>query len=235
MKILSLNIRQGGGGDRVKSILKEIELAPDNDVVVLTEFRDNDNRAYFKTVLDYLGYKHQYDTTGEPLQNSVFVASKIPCKFKVFKKLGVHSHRVVQVNMDMTDLKIFACYFPQKNEKKPLFKFLLKVLPKLPKAILCGDINTGKREIDENGKSFYCYKQFEQLETSANLTDAWRAIHGDKKEYSWYSNKGNGFRIDHFFVSAQLKPRIKDCYYNHEVRERKDKVSDHSMMVLELG
>ena len=34
MKILSLNISQGGG-DRVKSILKEIELVPENDVVVL--------------------------------------------------------------------------------------------------------------------------------------------------------------------------------------------------------
>ena len=221
----------------MKRILKAIELLPDNDVVVLTEFRNNDNRAYFKTVLDYLGYKHQYDTTGEPLQNSVFVASKIPCKFKVFKKLGVHSHRIVQVNMDKTDLKIFACYFPQKNEKKLLFNFLLKVLPKLPKAILCGDINTGKREIDENGKSFYCYKKFEELENSAKLTDAWRAIHGDKREYSWYSNKPycNGFRIDHFFVSAQLKPKIIDCYYNHSIRERKGKVSDHSMMVLELG
>ena len=51
----------------MKSILKEIELLPDNDVVVLTEFRDNDNRTYFKTVLDYLGYKHQYDTTGETI------------------------------------------------------------------------------------------------------------------------------------------------------------------------
>ena len=36
-------------------------------------------------------------------------------------------------------------------------------------------------------------------------------------------------------VRREEEKKIKDCYYNHEVRERKDKVSDHSMMVLELG
>jgi len=139
--------------------------------------------------------------------------------------------------MESNDLKIFACYFLQKNEKKPLFNFLLKELPKYKKEILCGDINTCKRRIDEDGASFYCSEQFEQLETSAKLPDTWRALHGDKREYSWYSNKPycNGFRIDHFFVSAQLKPKIVDCYYNHSIRDQKVKVSDHSMMVLELG
>ena len=234
MKILSLNIRQGGG-PRAKSILREIEQVAECDIIVLTEIRNNQNLPYFKSVLDYLGYTSQFDTSGEPLLNGVLVACKKKCEFHVYDTLGKDSHRLIRISMG--GMKIFACYFDQGNAKKPLFHFLLKELPKHKKAILCGDINTGKRKIDQVAATFYCYKQFEQLETSAKLTDAWRAIHGDKREYSWYSNKPhcNGFRIDHFFVSAQLKPRIKDCYYNHSIRERKEKVSDHSMMVLELG
>jgi len=64
MKILSLNIRQGGG-PRAKSILREIEQVADCDIIFLTEIRNNLNLPYFKSVLDYLGYTSQIDTRGD--------------------------------------------------------------------------------------------------------------------------------------------------------------------------
>ena len=54
----------------------------------------------------------------------------------------------------------------------------------------------------------------------------------DEKEYSWYSNAGNGFRLDHFFVSKSIKDYVTKCYYNHNYRETK--ISDHSFMSLEI-
>ena len=62
--------------------------------------------------------------------------------------------------------------------------------------------------------------------------DAWRLINKDKTEYTWYSNAGNGFRIDHCYISQSLKDRVKDCFYIHETREKK--YSDHSLMSIEL-
>ena len=106
MKILSLNIRQGGG-PRAKSILKEIEKVADCDIIVLTEIRNNQNLPYFKSVLDYLGYTYQLDTSGESLLNGVLVACKKKCKFHVYDTLGKDSHRVIRVSIG--GLKIFPC------------------------------------------------------------------------------------------------------------------------------
>ena len=64
------------------------------------------------------------------------------------------------------------------------------------------------------------------------MTDAWRLLYADASEFSWYSNYGKGFRIDHFLVSTNSKNVIRNCYYIHEAREKK--YSDHSQMVLEL-
>jgi exodeoxyribonuclease III len=57
-------------------------------------------------------------------------------------------------------------------------------------------------------------------------------INKDNLEFTWYSNIGNGFRIDHAFINEEYKNKILNCFYLHN--ERIDKISDHSMMVLEL-
>ena len=66
-----------------------------------------------------------------------------------------------------------------------------------------------------------------------NYVDAFRHIHGQKEEYSWFSHQGNGYRYDHTYLSESLLPIVKNCYYIHEWRE--EGLSDHSSMVLELG
>lgn len=50
--------------------------------------------------------------------------------------------------------------------------------------------------------------------------------------HSWYSNLGNGFRVDHVFVNQSDKNKIDQCFYLHE--KRIDKTSDHSIMEVEL-
>ena len=64
------------------------------------------------------------------------------------------------------------------------------------------------------------------------MFDAFRLKNGDKKEYSWFSHQGNGFRYDHTWLSHKLCERVNQCVYSHT--EREDKLADHSMMILEL-
>jgi exonuclease III len=119
------------------------------------------------------------------------------------------------------------------QEKRAVFEFLL-ALPKShlrEPSILIGDFNTGKHYIDEKGKTFYCAKHFCQLET-VGWIDAWRQHHGDRKEFTWFSNANNGFRVDHAFVSPTLFPRVRKVWYSH--RERELKISDHSVLLLDL-
>jgi endonuclease/exonuclease/phosphatase family metal-dependent hydrolase len=55
--------------------------------------------------------------------------------------------------------------------------------------------------------------------------DAFRSLHGyERRDRSWVSKVGYGWRLDHLIVSPQLQPVA--CEYVHEWRERG--LSDHS-------
>lgn len=229
-KILTWNIRHGGG-TRIKEILNALSAHKDSQTIILTEYRNNDKTPLLKDTLSQWGFIHQYTIDAEPNKNSVLIVSKEDFKFKTFPELLNHQERVVKVYNDQYSL--YGCYFPSLEEKKYVFEFLLKEIKDNPneRIIITGDINTGKHYIDETGTTFSCSEYFQKLE-DVHLFDAWRYIHKDKKEYSWYSSAGNGFRLDHFFVDEKLKPQILNCYYLHSDREAR--VTDHSMMVLEM-
>ena len=230
MIINTWNLRHGGG-KRIKDIVRVLSENSRTDIFVLTEYRNNSNKEYLSIELEKLGYKYQYNPNSEPKLNSVLIVSKIELKTEIFEILNEHKQRVIKVFND--DFSIYGCYFPLQNLKKDVFEFLLTQVKENrdEKIIIVGDYNTGKHYIDEKGKTFYCSEYFNKLEESG-MTDAWRYINNDKKEFSWYSNEGNGFRLDHFFVKSNIKDSIKSCRYIHKYRD--EKISDHSMMELEI-
>jgi exonuclease III len=228
MIISTWNLRHGGG-KRIKDIIRVLSENSETDIFVLTEYRNNSNKKFIKTALNKLGYIYQFNPNSEPKLNSVLIASKSEFNFETFDTLKEHKHRIIKIYNK--DFSIYGCYFPLKNLKKEVFEFLLNQVNenKNENIIIVGDFNTGKHFIDEKGKTFYCSEYFDILETN-EMIDAWRLINGEKKEYSWYSNAGSGFRLDHFFIKSNLKSKIKSCEYVHKYRE--EKISDHSMMKL---
>jgi exonuclease III len=62
--------------------------------------------------------------------------------------------------------------------------------------------------------------------------DLWRHRYPDGREFTWYSHRGNGFRIDHAFLSPSLANRAGAVRYSHE--ERLAGLSDHSVLLLDL-
>ena len=99
-------------------------------------------------------------------------------------------------------------------------------------SLLLGDFNTGRHFLDERAKTFYCAEYFDRLE-NLGWVDAWRSRNEGTKEFSWFSNAGNGFRIDHAFVSSDLNKRIQSVTYDHSVREAG--LSDHSALVVDVA
>jgi exodeoxyribonuclease-3 len=63
--------------------------------------------------------------------------------------------------------------------------------------------------------------------------DLWRRRNPELREYSWFSTRGNGFRIDHAFLSDALAACVGTIRYSQE--ERLAGISDHSPLILELG
>jgi exonuclease III len=102
--------------------------------------------------------------------------------------------------------------------------------------IMIGDFNTGRQDLDISEKrTFYCLDMFAQLEE--RMVEAWRRLHPEAREYSWYSRGHKtgieiGWRIDHAFLLPSLVPRLVACEYNH--RFRAPGLTDHSGMLLEL-
>lgn len=222
---------QHGGGKRIQRILDTLGLHQEVDVFILTEFRNNQNKMLLEGALEDLGFLYQRSLQVEARVNSVLVASKQPFSSQQYPELGEHSHRVIGVFLE--EYRIYACYFPGNDPKKHVFKFLLGELDKFgtEKVIITGDINTGKHYLDEEGATFLHSGYLAQFEEKG-LIDAWRAIHGEQRSFSWYSHVGNGFRLDHFYIDKALASHIKSCEYHHGYRE--EKITDHSMMILEL-
>ncbi len=232
MKILSWNIQQGGGR-RVTEIGATVTgLEP--DVVVLAEFRNNVRGERLCADLEAAGYTHQVTTSAAPQVNSVLIASQLPGEPITWEAEGVLFHGSLAV-LELEALTVFGLYLPHKK-KHDLFDLLqceaTRRLETGRRFALVGDFNTGVNGVDQAGNSFWYTRELERLR-SAGTIDAFRHLHGDLREFSWWSHGGRGYRYDHSWVSRDLAVAVKRCLYLHEVREVG--LSDHSAMWLELS
>ncbi|MDL2317045.1 exodeoxyribonuclease III [Desulfovibrio sp. OttesenSCG-928-A18] len=159
------------------------------------------------------------------------------------------------IHLELPDFHYFNVYFPngQKDEERLAYKlgfydaFLAhaEALRKSKPIVVCGDFNTAHRPIDlarprENEKtSGFLPIEREWLDRfiSHGYVDSFRHVHGDEAgAYSWWSFRARarernvGWRIDYFFVSEELKPRIRDAWISAEVTG-----SDHCPVGLELA
>jgi exodeoxyribonuclease-3 len=148
----------------------------------------------------------------------------------------------------------FNVYFPngQRDEERLAFKMgyydaFLAHAERLRKAkpiVVCGDFNTAHRAMDlarprenQNTSGFLPQERaWMDKFVAAGYVDTFRHVHGDTKgDYTWWSyrsgdrSKNVGWRIDYFFVSKELAPRIKGAWIQPEVEG-----SDHCPLGLEL-
>ncbi len=116
--------------------------------------------------------------------------------------------------------------------------------------ILCGDLNTPRRETRDGEVITFGQDSRGRLRpergeawdmaeravvpglADIGFRDAFRSVHGyGAREISWaWQRFGGGYRIDHVFCSAQLQPVA--AQYHHEWRETG--LSDHSALEADL-
>ena len=124
-----------------------------------------------------------------------------------------------------------------------LFEFLGDLRKTQSNIIICGDYNTAHNEIDlarpkenQNNSGFLEIERVKLDELiELGFSDVFRERNPELVQYSWWSNRGRarennvGWRIDYFFVSNNLMPKVKDCFYEMEVQG-----SDHCPLVLDI-
>jgi len=109
--------------------------------------------------------------------------------------------------------------------------------------VICGDYNTAHHEIDlarpkENERiSGFLKIERDWLDklVASGFVDTFRMFNQRTGQYTWWDQltrareRNTGWRIDYFFVTEELKPRVKDAWICPEVMG-----SDHCPVGLEI-
>ncbi|MDX1957492.1 MAG: exodeoxyribonuclease III [Leptospiraceae bacterium] len=252
MKLVSFNCN--GIRSALGKGLKEFLIENSFDVISLQEVKAH--RGQFEEeFLIKLGYElHVF-----PAEKKGYSGTAVFLKDKKAKvKLGMGNElydregRVIQV--DFADFTLMNTYFPSgtSGEERQNFKMkfladyekhLMKLKKKRP-VILCGDINIAHTENDihdpkGNAKNSGFLPEEREWVSSfikKGWIDTFRLTHENEKgEYSWWTyrfgakSRNKGWRIDYFFVTEDLKSRIKSTKIFGELN-----ASDHAPVFLEL-
>lgn len=225
MKLISLNLRFGGQS-RTESILKYL-INHKADLVVLSEFKKDKNGLLIKKTLKDEGYNFE-DSNDENL--GVLVASKHP--FSLIQK----NTRWVEIELINMDLKVLGVYVPTGLNKDKQFKddFWQNILKyahenQNSRCIITGDFNScGKKD---TMNLTYSEKELKEL-LSSEWVDSWASYkNDDSQRYTWYSNVGNGHRLDYTFLSPKFKEYIDVIDVTNDSNAREEGLSDHSPQI----
>ncbi len=222
------------------------------DLLGLQEIKISDE-ARLKETFDFEKYEEYWHPAKRPGYSGTAILAKTPVK--VTNGFGPKEFDLegrVQV-ADLPQFYFVNVYFPNANHeltrlgyKTDFNEALLKYLKKLEKTkpvVICGDFNVAHQEIDlarpkDNvGNPGFTAEErawADKLE-AAGFIDTYRYLHPKKIEYSWWSYRAGvrdrnvGWRIDYFWVSKKLAPKIKRAWIETEVYG-----SDHAPVGLDL-
>jgi exodeoxyribonuclease-3 len=230
VRLLAWNIRQGGGS-RLPAIAEALA-RHEADVLVLSEYRGGDSALRLREMLTKFGYPHSTTVLPPPGKSGVLVAAR--------RRLRAHAalsdtlpepYRLVHV--EIGKLSLCAVYMPNLMAKVPYWEAVVANLAARVDghALAIGDFNTCRAYVDEPGAIDRCAFFMDRV-AELGFCDLWRQRYPEGREFSWYSHRGNGFRIDHAFLSPSLARRAGPIRYSHD--ERLSGLSDHSPLILDL-
>ena len=231
MRLLAWNIRQGGG-TRLSAITQALA-GHEADILIISEYRGGDSANRLRAALAESGYRHQSSLAPPPGRNGVLIAARCPLREHGAIGAGLpEPYRMVRV--EAAGLVLCGIYMPNLLAKVPYWEALIATLAAEAEgaALAIGDFNSCRAYVDEPGAIDACAHFMDKVE-AIGFCDLWRRRYPEGREFSWYSTRGNGFRIDHAFLSAALAAQAGAVRYSHD--ERLAGLSDHSPLILDLG
>ncbi len=244
MKIVSWNIR-AGGGKRMQGIYDQLQQWQP-DVIALSEFRGTPASQTLAAMLAEAGWSHQFQTIDPEKRatNSLLTASKYPLALLDIPNHPNQPRRWLATQVATpTPFVLVNMHIPNFNTgfKYPYHQAVLQIMAdwQLGPAIFLGDTNSGKSYIDDATGVFWKreHKWMEAIE-ELGWVDAYRRLHPAGRDYTWYSHRNNGFRLDQAFFSPDYFPACRSARNEWGVDpnnpNRRDALSDHAAILLEL-
>jgi len=242
------NIR-AGGGRRAEAIGDQL-LAWQPDVIGLSEFRGTPASQSLAERLAREGWAHQIQTTDTkaPARNALLLASRWPLRRRRVTGMPVLRDRWLLAKIDapgpFTMGVLHAPNFTSPELKYPMLEAILDIAARwrFGPAIIGGDTNSGLRHLDEEtplGPQFHREYDFIEGMGTRGWADAFRHLHGERREFTWYSHRNNGFRLDHVFLDRRMTPRLQSCRHDWGINpaepDRREGLSDHAAVVLDFA
>lgn len=230
LRLLAWNVRQGGGA-RLAAIRDAIA-RHEADIVVISEYRGGEAGTRLREALADIGFRYTTRLAPPAGRSGVLIAARR--RFRQHGPLGSElpePYRIVAI--ELSGIRLCGVYMPNLLAKVPYWETLIGALTLDTggAALAIGDFNTCRAYVDEPGaidRTAYFMDKIEAI----GFCDLWRRRNPEGREFSWYSHHGNGFRIDHAFLSPELAARAGAIRYSHA--ERLAGLSDHSPLILDL-
>ena len=229
------------------------------DVIFIQETKVQDHEFPIDDIKN-IGYEVIF--SGQKSYNGVAILSKE--KIKLINKTlpGEKTDEQARfITSKIKDVELICIYLPNGNpidtDKFPyklswmdrLTYYIKKNLDENKKFILAGDFNVIPKEIDVHNPESWTNDALFHEDTlkkfwtmmNLGLTDAYRAINGDKVEYTFFDYKrktnfenNKGLRIDHFLIPPSMVDKLDKCYIDSKLRGL-EKPSDHVPIVCEFN
>lgn len=153
-------------------------------------------------------------------------------------------HRAPAARLRIGDhvVGLLGLYVPSRGNMVKKRRFQDAVAQALPAFLAQFDepvIVTGDLNVLEPGHTppHNTFRQWEygfyEAFSAAGLVDAFRLLHPELDDHSWFGREGAGYRFDHTFVTGGHTSHVQACQYLHEPRELG--LTDHSAMLLRLS
>lgn len=242
LRIVGWNIR-AGGGRRVDRIAKAIyRWRP--DIVALSEFRGTPPSGDLAGRLAAGGLSYQWSTTDPsvPARNALLVAARWPMqRLPSTSDEPQEPCRWLPVRVETPrPLLLGALHVPNRATGRK-YTFLEGARLQAEKwrteqAVIIGDTNSGKPDIDEQSPAFNRHEGgwIEELH-DIGFRDAFRLHAGRRRAYTWYSPNGdNGFRLDQAFLSPSVASGLRRATHQWAGGSRRSGVSDHAAVLIDI-
>lgn len=244
LRLMTVNV-QHAAADRSRRQAEWLARQELADVLVLTEAGYNASSQALTTGLTERGYSFVLalpSASGRPDFRTI-LASRTAALEPVRFDVGLdHRAPAVHVRIGAHTVGLLGLYVPSRADLVKKRGFQNEVAGALPQLleqfpgpmVVCGDLNVLEPGHTPHHRTFRTWEYgFYQGFSKAGLCDAFRHMHPDTVEHSWFSHSGSGYRYDHIFVSAAHAGSVLLCEYMHEPRELG--LTDHSAMLLRLS
>lgn len=254
MRVISVNVN-GIRSAATKGFFTWLE-QQNADVICMQEVRANEEQLTDK-IFHPDGYHKFFYSAEKKGYSGVAIYSKQQPD-GVTKGLGwdIADQEARYLDINFGDLHIASVYLPSGtsgDERQTVkYSFLEKFLEVLQnrlndnrRYILCGDWNIAHKNIDlKNWRSNQDHSGFlpeerawlDNLFDKVGYIDAYRHLHPEKVEYTWWSNRGRawdndvGWRIDYQIISPALAGKVVNANVYRE-----QKFSDHAPLIVDYA